>query len=314
MLDGSLPEPFFLFVHYSDPHEPYAPPGLDYPRIQLELNGEPVGELGAGGRGQTFDLELLPGENELRFVDLDSTEPRPFRVTTFNLDDREMEPQFAVGWRARERALTTSLHMADFPATVGLRNPGGEKRRVSLEMACSLDVPRSEQKRRYDLEIEYVDREIGRLLALMEERHLLENTLVLFITDHGEGLGDHNHFGHISQLYNSRPHVAFIAAFPGHLPEGAVIDELVAIVDVLPTDGIADLTALQGSIALPESALFLLCGTLEESLGRHRGAADRRPTRKNERWSWGASSTFTRGSMISSGRSCTISRAVRETP
>jgi arylsulfatase A-like enzyme len=235
MLDGSLPEPFFLFVHYSDPHEPYAPPGLDYPRIQLELNGEPVGELGAGGRGQTFDLELLPGENELRFVDLDSTEPRPFRVTTFNLDDREMEPQFAVGWRARERALTTSLHMADFPATVGLRNPGGEKRRVSLEMACSLDVPRSEQKRRYDLEIEYVDREIGRLLALMEERHLLENTLVLFITDHGEGLGDHNHFGHISQLYNSLLHVAFIAAFPGHLPEGAVIDEPVAMVDVLPT-------------------------------------------------------------------------------
>ena len=46
-------------------------PGIEYPRVQLELNGEAVGELQTGGRGQAFDLELLPGRNDLRFVDLD---------------------------------------------------------------------------------------------------------------------------------------------------------------------------------------------------------------------------------------------------
>jgi arylsulfatase A-like enzyme len=91
--------------------------------------------------------------------------------------------------------------------------------------------------------VEYVDREIGRLLDLMEQRGLLDKTLVVFLSDHGEGLGDHNHLGHISQLYNSLLHVALIAAFPGHLPEGMVIDEPVAMVDVLPT--VLDLVGLE---------------------------------------------------------------------
>ncbi len=235
LLDGSLPEPFFLWVHYSDPHEPYAPPGIEFPRVQLELNGEPVGELHADGRARAFDLEVLPGRNELRFIDLDPSGDRSFRLTTFNVDDPEVEPHFGAGWRARDRALTTSLHMAAFPATVALDNPSGGKRRIEIEVASQPELPLAELQRRYGLEVEYVDREIGRLLDFMDERHLLDNTLVVFLSDHGEGLGDHNHLGHISQLYNSLLDVALIARFPGHLPEGAVIDEPVAMVDVLPT-------------------------------------------------------------------------------
>ncbi len=246
LLDGSLPEPFFLWVHYSDPHEPYAPPGLEYPRIQVELNGVPVGELLAAGRGRAFDLALLPGHNELRFVDLDPPGDRSFRLTTFNLDDPEVEARFGAGWRARERALAASLHMAAFPATVVLHNPGGGQRRVGLEVACQPELPLVELQRRYGLEVEYVDREIGRLLDFMDQRGLLDNTLVVVLSDHGEGLGDHNHLGHISQLYNSLLHVAFIAAFPGHLPQGVVIDQPVAMVDVLPT--VLEIM----SLALPE--------------------------------------------------------------
>ena len=243
LLDGSLPEPFFLWVHYSDPHEPYAPPGVEYPRVRLELNGEPDGELLAGGRGQVFDLELSPGRNELRFVDLDPSGDRSFRLTTFNVDDPEVVPRFGTAWRTRERALATSLHMAAFPATIVLDNPGGGKRRVGLEVACQPEWSLPELQHRYGLEVEYVDREIGRLLDLMEQRGLLDKTLVVFLSDHGEGLGDHNHLGHISQLYDSLLHVALIAAFPGYLPEGAVIDEPVAMVDVLPT--VIDLMGLE---------------------------------------------------------------------
>lgn len=254
LLDGSLPEPFFLWVHYSDPHEPYAPPGIEYPRVQLELNGEAVGELQTGGRGQEFDLELLPGRNELRFIDLDPSGDRSFRLTTFNADDSEVEPHFGAGWRTRERALAASLHMAAFPATVVLDNPGGRQRRVGLEVACQPEWSLPELQHRYGLEVEYVDHEIGRLLDLMARRHLLDNTLVVFLSDHGEGLGDHNHLGHISQLYNSLLHVALIAAFPGHLPEGMVIDEPVAMVDVLPT--VLDLVGLESPDRISGASLL----------------------------------------------------------
>jgi arylsulfatase A-like enzyme len=243
ILDGGLPEPFFLWVHYSDPHEPYTPPDIEYPRVTLELDGESVGELVAGGRAQEFDLELLPGDNRLRFVDVEAPGQRTYKLTTHTVDDPEIGFRPAAGWRSRERALTSSLYMATFPATVVLRNPGGESRRVVLELACNQELPRPEQKHRYDLEVEYVDREIGRLLDFMDQRHLLDNTLVVLLSDHGEGLGDHDHFGHISQLYNSLLHVAFIVAYPGHLPEGLMIDEPVGLVDVMPT--VLDLMGLR---------------------------------------------------------------------
>ena len=243
LLDGSLPEPFFLWVHYSDPHEPYTPPDLEYPRIQLELNGEPVGELVAGGRGQTVDLALSPGDNDLRFVDVESAGQRSYRLTTLRVDDPEVDLQPGAGWKSRERALSTKLFMTTFPATLVLHNPGDDERRVALEMSCQPDLSLEELQHRYGLEVEYVDREIGRLLLFMEERHLLENTLVIFVSDHGEGLGDHNHLGHISQLYDSLLHVALIMAYPGHLPEGGVVDEPVALVDVLPT--VIDLMGLE---------------------------------------------------------------------
>ena len=244
LLDGGLPEPFFLWVHYSDPHEPYAPPELDFPRIALELNGEPVGELRAGGRSQVFDIELAPGENRLQFGDAGLPDRRSFHVNTFEVEDPDVELLAAAGWESRERRTSTTVYVTSFPATAILRNTGGERRRVSLRLACSMDAELPELRRLYDLEVEFVDREIGRLLDFMAERDLLANTLVIFASDHGEGLGDHNHLGHISQLYDSALRVPLILAYPGRLPEGAVIDEPVALVDVLPTA--LDLMAFEG--------------------------------------------------------------------
>jgi hypothetical protein len=244
LLDGGLPEPFFLWVHYSDPHEPYAPPGVEFPRVALELDGEPVGELIAGGRTQLFDLELAPGDNTLRFGDPDPAEGRGFRVTTFEIDDPEVEFMAGEGWESKDRRVSAAIHEASFPAAVVLRNTEGARRRVALRLACSPDADLPELRRLYDLEVEFVDREIGRLLDFMEERDLLANTLVIFASDHGEGLGDHNHLGHISQLYDSALRVPLILAFPGRLPEGEVVDEPVALVDMLPTA--LELMALEG--------------------------------------------------------------------
>jgi len=234
-LDGSLPEPFFLWVHYSDPHEPYAPPDLEYPQIALELNGEPLGELTAGGRGQLYDVALAPGRNRLRFTEPAATDRPLFRFNTMRTDDPEIELVPAAGWKTWKKRLGNNAYVGRFPATVELRNPAGEPRLVELEVAGQRLMSQEEMREHYELEVEYVDREIGRLFEFMEERHLFDNTLVVFVTDHGEGLGQHNHFGHISQLYDTLLRVGLIMAFPGRLPEGVTVDEPVALVDILPT-------------------------------------------------------------------------------
>lgn len=54
---------------------------------------------------------------------------------------------------------------------------------------------------RYDAELTYVDTEIARLWDGLEQRGLLDDTLVLFWTDHGEQIFEHGSLGHAGSLY-----------------------------------------------------------------------------------------------------------------
>jgi len=242
ILDGEFAEPYFLWVHYSDPHEPYAPPGLKYPRIMLELNGAPVGELPANGRSAVFDLELPSGVNELRLSDTGPRKRAQYRLTTIRVSENSIEVRLTPEWRTRERRVGDPSRKAAFPATVELVNPGAGTRSVVLELACKQALRKDEVRERYALEVEYVDRQIGRLLDRMLELGLLDDTLIVFLSDHGEGLGDHRHVGHISQLYDSLLRVPLIISQPGRLPEGLKVEQPVSLVDVLPT--ITDLLGL----------------------------------------------------------------------
>lgn len=89
--------------------------------------------------------------------------------------------------------------------------------------------------RPYDAEIAYVDRQIQRLVEFLDAQHLTDNTLVMVVGDHGEGLGDHHETMHGYMLYNSTLHVPWLVKWPGRIPAGAVIEEPVSLVDLMPT-------------------------------------------------------------------------------
>ncbi len=78
-----------------------------------------------------------------------------------------------------------------------------------------------------------LDHNVGRLLAVLERTGALENTLVVFTSDHGDMLGSHG------EIRKQRPWeesilVPFVARGPG-IPAGRVTDVLLSSVDVLPT-------------------------------------------------------------------------------
>ena len=82
---------------------------------------------------------------------------------------------------------------------------------------------------------EQVDRAIGLILAALEQGGWLENTLVVFTSDHGDGSAAHRWVAKNS-LYDEPTAVPFIVSFPGRVPEGVVDEEhLVSGLDVLPT-------------------------------------------------------------------------------
>lgn len=87
----------------------------------------------------------------------------------------------------------------------------------------------------YDAEIAYADHELGRLFTQLRETGQLDNTLVIFTSDHGESLGEHNEKTHAIFVYSATTHVPLIMRYPTALPSGMHYQEPVRHVDLVPT-------------------------------------------------------------------------------
>ena len=86
----------------------------------------------------------------------------------------------------------------------------------------------------YAAQVLQIDHEVGQILAALDERGMLDNTIVIFSSDHGEMAGDHNLRGK-GNFYEASCHVPMLVRWPGAAPAGAVRDDLVALTDVTAT-------------------------------------------------------------------------------
>jgi arylsulfatase A-like enzyme len=87
----------------------------------------------------------------------------------------------------------------------------------------------------YDGEIRYLDEEIKKLVNYMDEKGLLENTIVVFTADHGEGLGEHNYFfEHGWFAYQDQISVPLFIYIP-NAKKCMKIREPVELLDLAPT-------------------------------------------------------------------------------
>jgi len=66
----------------------------------------------------------------------------------------------------------------------------------------------------YDGEIAYADHELGRLVAFLKQNQLYDHTLIAFLSDHGESLGEHGEHEHGFFVYNSTVHIPLIVKPP----------------------------------------------------------------------------------------------------
>lgn len=105
----------------------------------------------------------------------------------------------------------------------------------------------------YSGEVAYVDAEIKTLFDSLENKEMLEDTLVILTADHGESLGEHGESTHGYFAYNSTIWVPLIVAGPGVSPMR--IGECVSHIDIFPTIcdflGIEKPSFLQGTSLLP---------------------------------------------------------------
>ncbi|MCP3957839.1 MAG: sulfatase [bacterium] len=86
----------------------------------------------------------------------------------------------------------------------------------------------------YDAEVAYLDSELGRLFAYLEESGLTQSTLVVIVGDHGQALGELNHWGHGEWLLEPIIKVPLILRLPGQR-QGRQVESPAETLDVAPT-------------------------------------------------------------------------------
>lgn len=83
--------------------------------------------------------------------------------------------------------------------------------------------------------IEHLDYEFGRLLDYLDAHNLRENTIIIFMSDHGEMLCDHGLLLKGCRLYEGLVRVPLMISWPGHIKTGIISDALVELLDLVPT-------------------------------------------------------------------------------
>ncbi len=177
-LEQRTPEqPWFLFAHTYDVHDPYLPP----PQV-AERFTDPA--YAGAIVGDALELHRLMQSGE-------------------NLAQKD----------ARHRAL-----LMNFWRRADLEDPADLAYMHSLYLAC----------------LAHLDAQLRELFAWMEERGLLEDTLVIVTSDHGEEFGEHGRVLH-DQLWREILHVPLIVRAPRGLGAGVAIDADVRHVDLVPS-------------------------------------------------------------------------------
>lgn len=98
-----------------------------------------------------------------------------------------------------------------------------------------LDISRLDAKRLknyYYASLSFVDYQIGRIISALKEKGMYDDTLVLFVSDHGECLGDYKNMGKRTML-SPAARIPFIMKVPGK--EHTVRTDVVSLVDIAPT-------------------------------------------------------------------------------
>jgi len=103
----------------------------------------------------------------------------------------------------------------------------------------------------YDSSIAYMDDQLGRLFDTLRQRRVLDRTIVIVVSDHGEQFGEHGLVNHGNSLYMNTIHVPFLLRAPGGVPAGLTVDAPVPLSAVPAT--VLDLLGLDPAELLGQS-------------------------------------------------------------
>jgi arylsulfatase A-like enzyme len=127
----------------------------------------------------------------------------------------------------------------------------------------------------YDGGVLYTDYLVGQVVELWRERGLLDNTVVVILGDHGEVVGEHGAFGHVTPVVEEDLRVPLVMRYPARIPAGVRVGQPVTTVGTfssitdmvnIPDSPIAQVRSLLPGIDKVEVGKPLIAERFEEEL------------------------------------------------
>ena len=221
---------FFLFVHYSDPHTPYAPPEVEG-LFEIWLDGKLAVEFNSY-RGAILKkaIPLSAGNHNLALKVRHDFEDFCYFII------RRLEVSQECSLNVKNLEYSKELYGGSYL----MRNPESH-----VNIKCQKDgylkifqiIPILKKKAALELykkEVEYMDVHIGKILDTLEKSGLGKKTIIVIFGDHGEGHGEReNYFGHTKFLNRQFIQIPLMMRFPG--VEGKRISHPVSCISITPT-------------------------------------------------------------------------------
>lgn len=111
--------------------------------------------------------------------------------------------------------------------------PAWIRQRAAKQSGGMTEADLQNTKRHYDAAIQVIDQQIGRILDLVEQRGMADNTVIIFSADHGELMGDHGLFEKTA-MYEGALRVPLLIHLPG-MTSASESPALVSLMDLAPT-------------------------------------------------------------------------------
>jgi len=119
----------------------------------------------------------------------------------------------------------------------------------------------------YDGEILFMDEQFGKLIAILKEAKIYDNTLIIVCADHGEGLGERGFFGHNSGPFDYEMHIPFIVKPPNYNGAMKRVSDPVTLCDIAPT--ICDITGVAPGMKMDGKSFAGLLNGSSIEVDRH---------------------------------------------
>lgn len=156
------------------------------------------------------------------------------------------------------------------PVKIADNVPGGALRRQNNKIWEMNEIQKKQTISAYMASVRFMDQQVGRLLHALDRLQLREETIVVFVSDHGYNLGEHDCWSKVS-LWEGSVRVPMIISHPGFSREhGSTCESVTELIDLYPTlSELCGLQEHQPAILQGKSLLAYLSGetaTKTESL------------------------------------------------